>query len=180
MSGFIISGYKPLYTHYFDRDYTFTFENYVNSQLHLDIIPRLYQRDPYNYLKALKYLGGKTEYADECGKVLKYFYTDMTNMLCNVLKKNPEINNRISIVVDIPRNGDFPVLSVNLDDTIMELRELIDTGSSSAPGGIGPGVFTLFNSVEMSRLVPNETLALASILSYHTGNEIDPTILEVF
>lgn len=179
MSGFIISGYKPLYPHYFDRDLTFTFENYVKCQLHLDIMPALYQRDLYLYLKAFKFLSGDDSYFAECGQVLRFFYQDTADMLCNVLKKNPNINTRIYVQTRFNRRTGFPSVQVELDSVVSELREILDSGDSSTIIGFGAGIFSKFNLSEISRLVPNENLALASVLLYYTNNEIEPTILEV-
>jgi hypothetical protein len=176
MSGFIISGYKPLYTHLFNRDLTFTFENYVKCQIHLPIIPDIYGRDIYDYVKALKCIKGSSQYREECGKVLIYFYKDMMEMLCSLLKRNPDIKVNINIAVETKSLG-FPVAHVSLSSVAKDLSNLLEYGDLSE-SVIGAGIFTKFTYQEMDKLVPNKALALASIL-YQYSNGQEATILEV-
>lgn len=175
MSGFIISGYKPLYTHLFENDLVFTFENYVKCQVHLPLIIDLYGRNVYDYVKTLKHLEGSSSHKEECGKVLLFFYRDMMEMLCSVLKKNPTLNTNIRIQVD-SRNLNFPVAHVRLSTVLSDLKTMLDYGDSSN-SVIGAGIFTKFTYSEVSNLVPNKALALASVLFRYSGMEA--TTLEV-
>lgn len=72
------------------------FSDYVKSQLHLNLVTDFFGRDIVSYYNAYQYImGDKTHYRD-CLKVIKFFYTDMANFLCN----NPDPVD-LSLIIDI-------------------------------------------------------------------------------
>lgn len=179
--GFIISGFRPLYVHLFNNDLTFTFENYVKSQLHLQVVPDLYNRDIFTYAKALEYLRGNDQYLLECSYVLKYFYQDMTNMICNLLKVSPDIESKISVVSGLGRNSKIPTKKVELAKVVSQLDSSM-SGSSYVSDDetiYSDGVFVKFTYDEVDKLKPNNLLALASILLYYGNDSTETYVVEV-
>jgi hypothetical protein len=174
---FIVSGVKPIHMHFFNRDLTFTFENYVKSQLHLQIVSDLYGRDIFVYKKALDYLRGKDQFLYECSLVLKYFYQDMANMLCNVLRTELDISPCIKIETSLGRESKIPKKQLVLQDIVAELKGVLENGDST--DGFSIGVFAQFNYEELERLEANDLLALASILLYFGNNSEETYIVEV-
>ena len=179
MNGFLVCGYKPLYTHLFDKDLVFTFENYVKSQLHAPLMTEIYQRDAISYLKALKFLSGGDEYFRDCSRVLKYFYKDIADMVCSVLKQNPKIDIRIMLQVEFNRPTEFTHISVELSSVINDLIETFKTFEVRELSLLSTSIFVRFNPNELESLVPNQMLALASVLSHYTTSDAEPVVLEV-
>lgn len=176
---FIVVGVKPFRMETFrDRELTFTFENYVKSQLHLQTVTEIYGRDINLYLNTLNYLRGQDKYLYECSQVLKYFYADMTNMMCNVLRSDYANRTKIEIKVDLPRNTQLPKKVVKLSEVVEELREVLE-GRTDGKDFISTGIFTRFQYNELAKLEPSGLLALASIFQYY-GNDSDQTyVVEV-
>lgn len=71
------------------------FSEYVKSQVHLNIVCGLYQRSLREYVEALWFLNGKTSCEATALKVLRYFYSDLSNFLINNQK-----NVKLMVVVD--------------------------------------------------------------------------------
>jgi hypothetical protein len=179
MMGFIVNGYKPVYTHYFNRELTFTFENYVKSQLHLQVVTELYGRDIFQYNNALKYLRGEDKFVLDCSEVLRFFYQDMTNMLCNVLKKNPDLNTKVMIVSDLGRPSQIPSKKVSLSDVVEELQESMHGSGDSKSTIYSDGIFVKFGYDELDSLKANELLALSSVFLYYGSNSAETYVVEV-
>lgn len=179
MAGFMISAYKPLYMSLFDKDLTFTFEDYVKCQIHMPMLLDLYERDIYLFSEASKFLKGDDRYVDSCGEVLKLFYKDMLDMLVRVIKVHPDIQHKIDIVVNFNRDTLFPTKRYSLEDAKEEMRKILTFEKDDWDSGLGAGVIIRFSESEAKTLEANNTLALASILTDVLHSESDPVILEV-
>lgn len=60
--------------------YTFSFYEYVKSQLHFPLTPSLYNRELKDYKSVYSYLKGEDEYDEKAmARVLRYFYSDLYN-----------------------------------------------------------------------------------------------------
>lgn len=169
--------YRPNYTSVFEQDLTFTFEEYVKSQLHLNVMAALHGRDLFTYSRALKYLRGETEYLVECNMVLKYFYQDMANMICGLLKASPGTKARITIESDLVFSDRFSVKRIKLSQVVDELKKSIETGQ--AVGTFSVGILARFRYGELDKIVPNDLLATASIFSYYGNDSQEPCLVEV-
>lgn len=75
-----------------------SFTDYVKSQLHLNFISTLFDRDLGIYKRALDFLNGDTQYLGDAKCALRYFYTDISRFLIN--NKNNVVT-RISVDADL-------------------------------------------------------------------------------
>lgn len=176
LAGPVLSGYRLLYNYLFTTDMTFTFENYVKSQVHLPILPDLHNRSPYTYLNALGYISHKSTDPTACIEVLRYYYSDLLNMLVNILKKNPEPTITIVVEALIPEDNYFPVLTRSLPEVRDILEQLLDNPEMETPYS---AVLALFSTKELAELKPTNVLAMAGILSQLVHVDKSPVLLEV-
>lgn len=179
MAGFIISGYRPLYISLFNKDLSFTFEDYVKCNMHMPFMLDLHGRDSMTFYNTLKFIQGEDKYFIECGTTLRWFYSDMLDMLCSVLKHEPKLNHKIDIKVRFGREILFPKKSYQLESVKKELEGILFGNAEFSGNGLGGGVLVRFSDSEVDSLVPNNMLALASILSQFSYTETEPAILEV-
>jgi hypothetical protein len=178
MLSFILSGHKLLYPHLFEGELGFSFENYIKSELHLQTVPDVYGRDILQYYGALKYLRGDESQRQACVAVLKYFYQDMGNMICNVLKDDPKKNVRITIDCRINRYVEIPTKRISLKEVVIDLEYVMTGESSAIKNSFATSIFAKFDPGFLDNLVPNELLALASILT-HYAHSPETYLLEV-
>lgn len=98
-----------------EGEYLICFSDYVKSQVHLNIVSKLYSRSLAEYVQAFYYLQGEKEFLPEALRVLKYFYLDMAFFLIN----NP-VNVSLYIEVDVELGRDK---TVDIWDIEEQLRE---------------------------------------------------------
>lgn len=79
-----------------ENSLSINFIEYVKSQLHVNVVSDLFNRDIFCYLNAYKFLKGDYLLEGEALKVLHYFYEDIANFL---------INNPINVRVDLQINS---------------------------------------------------------------------------
>lgn len=79
-----------------ENSLSINFIEYVKSQLHVNVVSDLFDRDIFCYLNAYKFLKGDYLLEGEALKVLHYFYEDIANFL---------INNPINVRVDLQINS---------------------------------------------------------------------------
>lgn len=112
-------------------DITFSFYEYVKSQMHFPLVVYLNNRSPEDYKKVYLYLtsedksvyssldGGYNEVLDSITKVVKYFYKDISNSLANIGARgnfNLDLNCLESLGIEFQSlDGDFneKILKVN-------------------------------------------------------------------
>ena len=114
-------------------DLEIKFSDYVKSQIHLNLVSKLYDRDILVYGKALRFIKGEAEYRDSAKQVFGYYVTDMLQFL----KSNP-VNVQLDCLVDVdfglalsesPHKEDFwrfcDALEENIDADFSVKREIL-------------------------------------------------------
>ena len=66
-----------------DTTFTVSFTDYIKSQIHLNLVTGLYDRDIFDYKFALDYINGKSFDKEPVRRVQRYYYQDMLNFLAN-------------------------------------------------------------------------------------------------
>lgn len=183
MSNFLQVGMRanPLRSLAFNRDLTFSFEEYVKSEIHLPGLTQIYSdRDIFEYNGSFEYLfKGKDEYVLDCAKTLRYFYEDMTNVLCNVLRQNPLIDSNITIDCRVSRETKIPYKKIALSEVLEELRSVLEDGKDFAEASIAGSILLKFSYEEFDKLKATRLLALASVLFYYSQSSDDIYLIEV-
>lgn len=98
-------GDDPVYREKFsvrEASLSFSFVEYVKSQLHINVVTELLGRNIFAYLNTYKFLKGENILGDEAIKVLHYFYEDVANFLI----RNPA-NMKLSIIINPDGESDL-------------------------------------------------------------------------
>lgn len=100
--------------------YTLKYSTYVKSQVHLNMVSSLFNRDISDYVNAFEFLQ-KYSLAnmESAQKVLNYFYEDMSNFLIN---NTNDINFRIEVDTYFSQ---LPIVSVSVNDVLQEILAIV-------------------------------------------------------
>jgi hypothetical protein len=183
MSDFLQIGLRerPLNTLALNRELTISFEEYVKCEIHLPGLTQIYtDRDVYEYKRAYEYLfKGYDKYLLDCSKVLKYFYEDLTNVFCNVLRQNPLIETNFSIDCQVRRETKMLYKSISLPEVVRDLRGALEEGRELPDDSIAGSILAKFDYEELGKLKPTALLALSSVLYYYSKSSEDIYLIEV-
>lgn len=84
------------------------FSEYVKSQVHLNVVHGLFGRQLREYVETLRFLDGRPVYRETAERVLRYFYSDISDFLinnCNAVD--------VYMEVDTP-NFSVPTVAIDL------------------------------------------------------------------
>jgi len=164
MFPYISSGYTGEYINKFYGELTFGFVAYTKSQIDVDVVSDLYNRNIFEYYGAYKYFKGDNTKKDNCTQVLKFFYEDIASMICSVISTNPDVVNECSVKINtvFPNCSDYEVHKVFLADTKEKWQLALKRQIVSDPG-ISAALLKIKGSV-LADLEPSDMLATASIL----------------
>ena len=97
-----------------------SFEVYLKSQLHYNILTSTNNRKLSDYNSAYNYMCGRTENVDSYKKVLRYYYEDIANLVFSLDLESIE---DFSLVGEnnIPRDSEILTKEVNLNQLIEDL-----------------------------------------------------------
>ncbi len=111
-----------------NKSFGVSFEDYVKSQVHLNLTDDLFNRPLVNYVKAYRYLGhGEPCYFDDACTALQWFYQDMADFLLN----NPfDVKMHISVGDSLK----LPEIQYNLENVRAELAQFSNNVSSDMVG----------------------------------------------
>lgn len=177
MNCLIVNSYKPVYPLYFQTEsFNFKLEEYIKSQLHLNVMPNLFQRDLRDYHRCLLYTRGDDRYFGDFCKVLRYFYTDIANM---ILKVNPEVE-ILDVTVDVTLSRE-----TKLESKIINIHDIVNDTAFILKGEYERVKFkALSESLDtlsfktISTLQPTPVVALALLLLHYSRSE-ELVLLEV-
>lgn len=132
MNSLILNSYQCIYPDIYRLKPRITFENYVKSQLHCNIVTALFNRSILRYSGALKFIRGNDKHLKDYEIVLKWYYEDLANI---ILKGMKNISEDFSILdSDIPRIETLNCKKINIAKVqrdlvaILDKNELIDCG----------------------------------------------------
>lgn len=160
----------------YKQELRFEFEEYVKCQLHMPILSKFFNRDIYAQLKAHMYITSKSSDISSIPEVLKWYYSDMLNMLVKLIKSKPDLDSSIIVQALLDRENNFPIVFRSISQVQKDLKKLLDSsGEYDTPYS---AVLQNFSSKEISLLTPTTNLAMAAILSEMLlGNSVE--LLEV-
>ena len=124
MNAFILNSYKLTYSKVLECEPKISFENYIKSQLHTNVVTSLYNRDIILYFKALKFIEQDEEdYFDAYKEVLKMYYTDIGN---SMIKSICYMEHDFGIIErDIPKSEFLDVEEVDIKQVMNDLTEIL-------------------------------------------------------
>lgn len=179
VNAFILNSYKPTYSSLINVEPMISFENYVKSQLHTNVVTGLYKRDIFMYYKTLRFIEGNDnsdEYYTAYKEVLKMYYTDIGNAM---LKCIGELKTDFSIIdTNVPKSELLEHESIDVKQVFSDLTEILLNDRM---------VYSKINYLEILRDIPLKDLAelkpsrlLAEAIIYkHYGKQSKAYRLEV-
>lgn len=103
--------------------FSISFSDYVKSQIHLNLVTRLFSRDIRDYKYALDYISGQVPFNETVKEILIYFYTDMLHFLeINEYDCNLELVNDVQMPINC--NLDFASVSAEFQEFYTQLQSL--------------------------------------------------------
>ena len=124
MNAFILNSYKLTYSKVLECEPKISFENYIKSQLHSNVVTNLYNRDIILYFKALKFIEQDEEdYFDAYKEVLKMYYTDIGN---SMIKSICYLGHDFGIIEkNIPKSEFLDVVEVDIQKIVDDLTDIL-------------------------------------------------------
>ena len=180
VNAFILNSYKPTYSNLINVEPKITFEEYIKSQLHTNVVTGLYKRDILMYFKALRFIESKNnsdEYYTAFREVLKLYYTDIGN---SMMKCIGALETDFSIIdTNVPKSEMLDCELVDVKQVMTDLNEILLNDRMVYDSKI--------NYLEMMRDIPLKDLAqlkpsrlLAEAIIYkHYGKQDKAYRLEV-
>lgn len=113
-----------------DREPNITFEEYLNAQLHYNIVCLFEERQISEYNEAFNFVFNEGKNLDVYSRVLKYYYKDMARLIFkydgdfssefnllkfNIVPKNEVINNRILLNLDLIMSDVLKLFTGSMD-----------------------------------------------------------------
>lgn len=135
-----------------------SFENYVKSQVHLNLANNLYGRPLFYYVNSLRFLQTKNpKYRKDTESVLRFFYQDLAHFL---------IKNTSNVILELDVNVplDLTVVSYDLAQIKRDALAILDNVSYDAISEFEfADIFDFAKSVD-DAVAKMDSYALASVL----------------
>lgn len=175
---YVLGARKIVRPDQFKGELTFTLDNYIKSQIHLQVVRQLFGRDIMKYKYALDYLEGDDSRLYEFSLVLRYFYQDHADMLCNIVRANFPDPPKVNVSTKVNRNVDLANTSVSMSDIKLELSDLLG-GNLRDDAPFGLGIISKFDQKDIPTLQSSDLLALASICWYYGDTAKESVLVDI-
>lgn len=142
MNHVLVSSFSPKYGEVLNKKPMLKFKEYLKSQVHYNIISLMHDRDILEYNNAYNYLKGVIADDADYKKVIKYYYSDVADV---ILKSNVELKEDFSIIGsnEIPKADNIEKITIDVDSVMEDLYNMIN----------GIGVVTNKHQLDYNRLI---------------------------